>query len=260
MSAARRLTADTPWTLDLDSGLSRPIDDACVGVATQLDHDRLLHLAVTQSLRHVVQKNGFTFDRELIAAQGLITAPELLRDHPVCAILAPDDISVERAQAATLVDLPFFSSRQKREVMAGVGDTLSARYASRTLIEDVLSVTDELFTNAIYNAPFVDLKTGANPGISRVDPAEIRYPADLAARLIVAADDTRLIVGCADPFGSLNLRRYLHRIKETYVRGAAATHELRAGRRGAWAATSSSTPDRAFTLACGRGRRRFCSA
>lgn len=227
MSGAPKLIQPQPWHLDLDVAALNPgaplgIDSQCVGIADALAPERTLHFAVTANLTHVVQRQGHCFAEEMRAAENLVAAPASFREFPLCSILHPGHASPALERVPLLSEINFSSSAHKRDVMASVTSTLQDRH-SQTMVEDLLAVTDELFTNAIYNAPFVDLGSGANPGVSRQDQNEIKYTGDKSSRMVLAADGTRLVIGCEDPFGSLNLPRYLHRIKETYVRGPAAT-------------------------------------
>jgi hypothetical protein len=232
VTAARRLNEPQAWTLDLDAPTARPIDAQCIGLTTQLAPAKVLHVATTQSLFHLVQRQGFAVDQELLAAHKMIAAPDQFMTLPASTILTPDRIDAEVERGLCLADIPFHSSLQKKDVMARVQAAVLTKSSSSTLMEDVLAVTDELFTNAIYNAPYVDFASGKNPGVSRLDAVEVRHAPGKESRLILAADDQRLMVGCADPFGSLNLLRYLHRIKETYVRGPAATMNFGPGGAG----------------------------
>ena len=232
MSAARRLNEHKPWTLELDVPPTRAIDAQCIGLTDQMAPAKLLHLVTTQSLFHAVQRQGFAFDQELLAAQRMVAAPDTFLTSPVSSILSPGQHDETAERGPRLADIAFFSSNAKKDVMAQVQAAVLTRSSSATMLEDVLAMTDELYTNAIYNAPYVDFASGRNPGVSRLDAAEIRYKAGLESRLIVAADERRLLIGCVDPFGSLNLLRYLHRIKETYVRGPAATMNFGPGGAG----------------------------
>ena len=236
MSGAPKLAQPQPWQLDLDVAALNPgaqlgIDRQCVGVADCLAPERALHLATTANLMHVVQRQGHCFNEEMRSAENLIATPDAFREFPLCSILHPGHASPALERVPLLADIHFNSSINKRDVMSSITVSLQNQH-SQTMIEDVLAVTDELFTNAIYNAPFVDFGSGLNPGVSRQDQTEIKYGGDKFARMILATDGTRLVIGCEDPFGSLNLPRYLHRIKETYVRGPAATMNFGPGGAG----------------------------
>lgn len=115
--------------------------------------------------------------------------------------------------------------------MEGVTKPMESKGLSQTLIEDVVCVADELFTNAVYNAPFVDKRTHLNPGISRSE-MEIHLEADKPVRLFLAHDESRMVLGCKDPFGTLNLVKYFNTIKATYLRGPAATMNFGPGGAG----------------------------
>jgi hypothetical protein len=50
--------------------------------------------------------------------------------------------------------------------------------------------------------------------------------------LFLAHDESRLMVGCTDPYGSLGIARYLSKVKATYALGAAATMDFGSGGAG----------------------------
>ena len=231
MSSAVRLANITPWTLDLVDGLTQSVDSACIGVGEAATAQHVLNYACHLDMRHVVQKQGHEFARELQVANRLIESPELLRYLPASTILRPNDPSESSERQVMLLQESFNSSKQKRSVLTNLSTAIEIRGLAQSINEDVILIADELFTNAVYNAPFVDPVTSVNPGIDR-HTAEVLFDGDKAGRIFVAVDQSRLVIGCADPFGSLNLRKWLLKIRETYLRGPAATMNFGPGGAG----------------------------
>lgn len=203
----------------------------CVGLANGLPPDQVLRLATELGYAHVVQKNGLEYAKELQTTETLIENPAGFFRHPIAAIFNPTDLSPEGDKKAVLKDVLFTGSGQKREVLDGFISAMDSRKLPQTMIEDITLVADEMFTNAVFNAPFVDQKTHKNANVSR-QSMEICFDADKPGRLVLAADETRIMIACEDPYGSLNLNGYLAKIKATYDRGAAATMNFGSGGAG----------------------------
>lgn len=232
MSSARKLvTPIQPWQLDLKSIAGSQINDQCIGLGEGLPPEQILAYAVDHNVKHILQPKGFEFDKEVRSANVLITDPDAFRNFPIASILAPEDLSPISERALTEVDEKFHSSGEKRGILEAILKAMESKGLSQTLIEDVISVADEMFTNAVFNAPFVDIATQVNPGMNR-HSTEVRFDAGKYARMFLAHDETRLVIGVEDPFGSLSLPRYLNKIKETYLRGPAATMNFGPGGAG----------------------------
>ena len=203
----------------------------CVAIAESLAPAVVLKQVLSNGFWHVCQRGGFEYDKEVRSAEALLRDGTLFRRFPVAAILSPELIDAEAEKSALLCESVFDNSGQKREALDVIVNAMNGKGFSKTLCEDATSVADELFTNAIFNAPFVDTKTHLNPGVSRHN-FEVKLAAGKSGRIFLAADDTRLVVGCEDPFGSLGLARYLAKIKATYDHGAAATMNFGPGGAG----------------------------
>ncbi len=191
----------------------------------------VLQLIIDGASTHVCQRDGHSFDIEKQSSELLINSPDFFFKFPVASIFSPASVNEASEASFKALDVKFHNSSQKRNVIDQAVQALESKGLSRTLIEDVSSVADEMFTNAVYNAPFVDGKTHKNPGVSRHD-FEVSMGSGLQGRLILAFDKTRLMVACQDPFGSLSLPKYLIKIKATYEHGAAATMNFGPGGAG----------------------------
>jgi hypothetical protein len=203
----------------------------CIGLADGLPPEQVLRLATELGYTHVIQKNGLEYGKELQTTEVLVENPAGFFDFPVASIFNPTDLSPSGDKRALLADAYFTSSGQKRELLDGFIKSMESRSLSRTLIEDISLVSDEMFTNAVFNAPFVDSKTSKNANVSRQN-LEVNFAPDKPGRMRMAADETRIMVACEDPYGSLNLNGYLSKIKATYDRGAAATMNFGSGGAG----------------------------
>jgi hypothetical protein len=137
---------------------------------------------------HICQKQGHLFDQDLRTAEVLIGNEDAFLNFPIASILKPDDISAAAEVKLLNVDFRFNSSAQKRDVLEEVTKATQSKGLSQTMTDDVVSVTDEVFTNAMFNAPFVDINTQKNPGINR-HTDEVKLANGKFGRLFLASDE-----------------------------------------------------------------------
>lgn len=225
------MAVEAPRHVDLLQGVFSPTDRHHIGLGTGLTPEDILRFATDHGFQHLVQKDGFNFDKELKASENLIVNPESFFLNPISNILKPESVGQESDKNLICIDERFDSSGQKRPLLDNISKYLESKGLSQTLIEDVQAVADEFITNAVFNAPFIDPNTHVNPGLSRTD-MEIKLKGGKNGRIILAHDDVQLVIGCEDPYGSLNLDTYLAKIRATYLRGPAATMNFGSGGAG----------------------------
>jgi hypothetical protein len=232
MNASRKLNlSPKSEQIDVNEQSKDRVAPHCIGLATGLPPEQVLRLATELGYTHVIQKNGLEYAKELQTTEILVDNPTGFFNFPVASIFNPTDLSPEGDKKAILADTLFTSSAQKRDILDGFMKSMESRTLPRTLIEDITLVADEMFTNAVFNAPFVDKMTHENANVSR-HSMEVSFNSNQPGRMLMAADETRIMIACEDPYGSLNLNGYLSRIKATYDRGAAATINFGAGGAG----------------------------
>ncbi|MGZ3721575.1 MAG: hypothetical protein ACXVA9_01510 [Bdellovibrionales bacterium] len=210
-----------PWQIDLAAGVKAPVDSSCVGIGDALEPEALLNFAVDSGLNHICQKTGHLFDEEIKSSNCIIESDQNFFSYPAGTILTPHDLSPQSERALIASDTTFTNSNQKQEILGNITAAVQGRALSQTILDDVIAVADEFFTNAIFNAPFVDMNTHKNPGLSR-HSLEIKFEDGKQGRMFLAIDANRLVIGCEDPYGSLDLNRYLSKVRSTYQRGPAA--------------------------------------
>lgn len=221
MSQAKKMAPPKPWQMDLSAGMRTPADSSCVGIADTLEPEALLNFAIDSKITHICQKSGHLYDEELKSANSIIECEENYFQFPASTILTPDSINPVSEKSLIVSDQCFDNSAKKPEVLQNLTDAMQSKALSQTIMDDVIAVADELYTNVIFNAPFVDLHTQTNPGISR-NAADVQLEAGKEGRLFFAHDAKRIVIGCADPFGTLDLNKYLCKIRSTYQKGPAA--------------------------------------
>ena len=89
-----------------------------------------------------------------------------------------------------------------------------------------MSISDELFTNALFNAPFGDLdSTLDRTTLVVLNP-------EMAAEIIVGNTQDRILIGCIDVFGTLNCENLLERIYKGFSGGIGQALNMETGGAG----------------------------
>ncbi len=122
----------------------------------------------------------------------------------------------------------FHKASQKPKVMEELNCELKKFVSSSSLTSEIILIADELYTNAIFNAPFS--VQGVSAQKHRQDNS-VEMGEGLTGRLYFTADESLIMMGCEDPFGSLSVEKFLRRILDCYVQGVANTMNM--GRGGA---------------------------
>lgn len=231
MSAARKLPPISSVPTEVAGLAGQILDPHVIGLADNLAPDEVLRFASEQKLSHLCQRQGFQFDRELQSSQTLVQDPTVYFQHPLATILTPLDVNAAAESKHKKFEFKFNNSNLKRDALSGITQVLVGEGLAQTAIDDALSVADELFTNAIYNAPFADLISLKNPGLSRQE-IEIRLEDGKECRVFIGMDKDHTVVCCEDPYGNLNLDRYMQKVRNTYLKGPAATMNFGPGGAG----------------------------
>lgn len=183
------------------------IETGKILLCRKIEPGELLKYLIEQGIEQVVQQVNPLFDTEVSSALIISRAPEQFFEFPLSTILTPHQVGVEAEKKANLAEIPFHRSEQKHQVLDSIIATVKKISPRSTLAEDVRLVCDELFSNALYNAPFVAAgKTVERTEKISIDPAK-------SGRFLVGADSERVAIVCEDQFGSLDLDALVHRIK-----------------------------------------------
>lgn len=185
----------------------------------------LLSRFVDHKINHVCQTDAGSIENELNTAALMTYNPQIFLDFPIASILNPTEITPQINSNLTKLHISFSQAKQKSSVLDVLRDLLVKAGRPDSLISDAVLVADEMFTNAVFNAPFIDLKTGKNLGINRND-SSVQMTQGQKAELFVGHDDSRLAIVCRDNYGTLNLDKFLRRIYDCYVKGVTASIRL----------------------------------
>lgn len=227
-----------PWaatTQLVDGSIILPpdsLDHRQVIVAVDnLEMKGVLSLSLDQQAQQICQTNSPYLPDELNASALMLKSPEVFLRYPVASILRPAQVSEISERELTKIHIQFHRASEKMNALSQLQDLLTASGRPGSLISDACLVADEMFTNAIFNAPFVDAQSGFNPGIDRNDWS-VEMGNGLVGELMVGHDENRLVIACRDPFGSLNVPQVLKRIRDCCEKGVSANMRMGPGGAG----------------------------
>jgi hypothetical protein len=194
-------------------------------VGQDLEPIEVLSRGLEMGSGHVVQMGGPHSNDELKASELLLVQPRLITKFPIATLLCP--AHVDEAMETRLQKLSYAFSRtgQKAEVLQLIEKNLFHTVKSQSLRSDIATIADELLTNAIFNAPYVN-EENTSPGLSRSSAGSM--PAGMSGQFFLGATEDRVLIGCRDPYGSLNVGRLLERIKNCYANSVAGTMNMSA--------------------------------
>ena len=149
----------------------------------------------------VIQSDQINFEKDVRAWVNLREASAEYFKKPLQALLAPTGTFEERS----------LENREKKpEIRDWISD-FGTRFCNVSGQEDLLCIFEELFMNALIDAPRESGREGSFQGVN----------------FFLGADDSRMGIACRDPFGSLKIEKLLRRMKEVYEIGAGTAINLR---------------------------------
>jgi hypothetical protein len=128
---------------------------------------------------------------------------------------AEEDPTVILGQREKKFRFEIWSAGQKQEILSQLKARFEGLGMNRALVEDILSCSDELITNAVFNAPFaqkIDRKT-----------SDLEIPGGKPVIVELSVGETDVMVTCADPYGSLNIEAFFKKMLACYRQGLGAS-------------------------------------
>lgn len=191
-----------------------------IGVASDKEPTQLLELAIAQDLEQICQVSSLNLERELNTSASMLMDPKSFISFPLSTIFAPLHVNQSTETEIRQFRFQFSKASQKNDALHGLGDYLSQNIKVESLIQDIRAIADELFTNAVFNAPFAG--SGSHPSFAkdRTD-LSIEMPKGFEGELFAGVRDNQVVIGCRDPFGTLRVQNLLKRILLCYKQGVA---------------------------------------
>ncbi len=167
----------------------------------------------SQNIKHLLQKESLFLLDELKAAAKLIENPDLYFSNAGNAILS-DVVGQKKFE--------FNSRKEKATLMKDIEDYLKP-VVRPLVLENIFSIIEELYMNAIIDAPREHLKLGHN---------STPYDEGKSAVFEISHNDERLIISCSDPIGSLQISSFINRLVDVCRDGAGPKMNFGAGGAG----------------------------
>ncbi len=183
------------------------------------DRLHILESIVNLRARHICQSDVLSFENELNTSALMICNPERFMQDPLTAIMNPrSQKAILKKDKAGYPPKPFqrkFSKANERKVVLGeLENFLFSSNLLPSLVLDILTVADELFTNAIYHAPYKTIISHQDKKAIRTSSTDedVELPNGYKAQITLGLDRERIGICCIDPFGRLNEKDFIKRI------------------------------------------------
>ena len=177
------------------------------------ESQQVLDVAVDANCRHIVALQNE-------CALEDIEISRFINAHPDEFWTAPVEYIIEHTQelANEQLNLNFCEIIQKKNMISEIEKFVSGKNSiNSTLVTDILNVSDELISNAIFNAPKMNTEN-SNVGFDR-HCSQAKMGEGKVGSYDVVLTEKNVYLKCEDPYGSLNVKAYLDRIRKCYEKG-----------------------------------------
>lgn len=168
----------------------------------------ILDFFIKTGVNHLIQAEEADLGKHLAAAGHLITDTRRFIENPGQCILgfpAGQDHGVR---------FRVKGSKERQFIHSSISTFVETLPAYETVRESILIISDELVTNAIFNAPRDE---GNQKQFAKLDRNEdVRLDHGFWAELFVMVDENDLLIGCRDPYGSIDRIPFLKRLANSY--------------------------------------------
>jgi len=190
-------------------------------------HKNLVSFLVN-GFEHIVCMDREDLREELLASALMILRPEPFIENPSRYFFNsfdPDHTKAGRRDNNLTIN--FMGTQQKDDVFKLLRDFWQRRHATAALEDLCLQIADEMFTNMFFNAPVT--ATGKRPYREVTRDTHVVMPENLKPKIFTSFSDTKVIVGCEDPFGSIIKEPILYRLESLYTEAMTSPREHTAG-------------------------------
>lgn len=177
-----------------------------VFVEENLEPEQLISEMTHQNVQYILQRNQGRFEKDVLAMGMLFenTSGYFQSDYS----FSPDQVLNSRKIS---FESPSDKGELKKEAMSFI-DAIGSSSVSQAAD----AIIEELYMNAMIDAPREAAKKGK---------AAPRHPAEF----YLCQTEKCLQVSCTDSYGSLEIHKFLARMKEVYERGAGSAINMGAG-------------------------------
>ena len=148
----------------------------------------------------VLQSSAEDFENDVRAWVKIRENPRQYFEHPLQTLLTTKGTFEDH----------FVEGKEKKLEIRELVNNFGSKHGNVSCQESILAIFEELFMNAVIDAP----REAGNPSLQK------------GARIFLGADESRMGVACQDLYGSLKLVKLLRRLKEVYEQGAGTAINL----------------------------------
>ncbi len=177
-------------------------------VASELEPLQIVEHILDQSISSVLQMNKKYFLEDLKMLARLKQDSEgYFKNY--AGHLFPD--------TAEKIILEFGHANEKEQLRAKILE-FAQKTKSQSVVESTQAIFEELYMNAILDAPKEALKRNQKMN---------HYDQGVKATFCLVRSDLQLAISCSDPYGSLDCQKFLKRLREIYQKGAGQVINLK---------------------------------
>lgn len=195
-----------------------------VGLGEAVETSSFLDVFAQHNLNNIVQSSNDDIVYELFIASIIQKKPRLFINNPV-TILNSQSSSV---QPMRLWQENFNATEHKERVLDSINEFLSENKSLARLSENVAIIVDELFSNALFNAPIDDNGYPIYKNMARNE--KIRYPGNKNSKIFAVHTNKDLFIGCVDPWGSIDRDHIVNVMHRAYSEGKVNDESLGNGK------------------------------
>jgi hypothetical protein len=177
-------------------------------VSDQLEPSDVIHKIVDSGTHHLFQKNKSSFPDDLKTISELVSNPNSYFEEVGASLIRNIKGKIQYSFSS-----PAEKPKLKEELMKFVD-----RIKSQNVSESAEAIVEELYMNAMLDAPRESAK---NSGVAN------KYENGEYATMRMYMNDTDLVISCEDPFGSLDIKKFVGRMHEVYKKGAGEVINLK---------------------------------
>ncbi len=179
-----------------------------VFTAEGLQPEEVVGFLAENHFRSFVQKRNTSFAQDVATSAALLMEPSLYFRQGGRRIAG--DIQRE-------MEFKFSSTSEKSELKKQTSQFVSS-LQNQNVLESCDAILEELYMNAMFDAPL----EAANRS-----QLNCSYEMGIYSTIRLFQNDLRIVITCEDPFGSLDLKKFVRRMAEVYKKGAGEAINLR---------------------------------
>ncbi len=179
---------------NLDQGLDL---SGRVAVGEDIQTTSFLKAFVENKLSNVVQTSNDDLPYELFIASIILKKPRLFLNNPLTILNSQDTA----ATAMRVWQENFNCTEHKERILESIHKFIGRNKSMNRLADNILIVIDELFSNALFNAPVDENGYRIFKNMNRNE--NVKYPGNKNAKIFAVHTSNDLFIGAVDPWGSV---------------------------------------------------------